>query len=215
MRRRRLRRQNAKATAYKLCSLALQYPDDELLCARSELAATARGLACGKASEHLQRFFAWWAQCSALELCQHYVECFDLHKRSSLYLSFYALGDRRDRGLALLRLKKLYRAAGLPLESSELPDYLPVMLEFAGSAPQQGELVLAEHRAAIELVRLSLAERESPYAGVFDCLGALIGGLSTTQRSKLERMVAEGPPNELVGLEPFAPPEVMPTEGRR
>ena len=71
------------------------------------------------------------------------MQTFDLDKRSALYLTFYSLGDRRDRGLALLRLKKLYRAAGLPLEGSELPDYLPVMLEFAAVAPPaRGELVL-------------------------------------------------------------------------
>ena len=64
------------------------------------------------------------------------MQTFDLGKRCALYLTFYSLGDRRDRGLALLRLKKLYRAAGLPQDGTELPDYLPVMLEFAAAAPR-------------------------------------------------------------------------------
>ncbi|MGZ6639970.1 MAG: nitrate reductase molybdenum cofactor assembly chaperone, partial [Solirubrobacteraceae bacterium] len=166
--------------------------------------------------ESLERFFVWFVQTSPLELARHYVQTFDLHKRSALYLTFYSLGDRRDRGLALLRLKKLYRTAGLPLEGSELPDYLPVMLEFAASAaPGQGELVLREHRPALELVHLTLREQQSPYAYVLDAVCELVGGLSAGERLSLDRLIAQGPPQELVGLEPFAPPEVMPSSGAR
>ncbi len=205
-----------RRTVYKLCSLALQYPDDQLAAARGELAAAAAALPGGAAAGSLERFFAWFVQTSPLELAQHYVQTFDLHKRSALYLTFYSLGDRRDRGLALLRLKKLYRAAGLPQEGSELPDYLPVMLEFAAAAaPGQGELVLREHRAALELVRLSLREQDSPYAHVLDAVCEQLGGLSAGERLSLDRLIAGGPPQELVGLEPFAPPEVMPSAGAR
>ena len=204
------------ARVYKLCSLALQYPDEELIDARVELAAAARTLRASRAADALERFFAWWSAAPPLELARHYVQTFDLHKRCALYLTFYSLGDRRDRGLALLRLRKLYRAAGLPQEGSELPDYLPVMLEFAAHAPPgQGELVLSEHRAALELVRLSLREQNSPYAQVLDAVCEQLGGLSAGERLSLDRLVAQGPPQELVGLEPFAPPEVMPTTGAR
>jgi nitrate reductase delta subunit len=205
-----------RARIYKLCSLALQYPDDDLLAARVELAAALAALPRSPAKSALGRFFSWWAEVPKLELAQHYVQTFDLHKRSALYLTFYSLGDRRDRGLALLRLKKLYRAGGLPLEGRELPDFLPVMLEFAAAAdPGRGELVLREHRSALELVRLSLHEQRSPYAHVLDAVCQLTGGLSAGERIGLERLVAQGPPQELVGLEPFAPPEVMPTSGAR
>ena len=121
------RRTNATAgrrTVYKLCSLALQYPDDELLAARGELAAAAATLRRSAAADALGRFFAWWSDAPPLELAQHYVQTFDLHKRCALYLTFYSLGDRRDRGVALLRLRKLYRAAGLPqrrLRAARLP----------------------------------------------------------------------------------------------
>ena len=204
------------ARIYKLCSLALQYPDEELLAARAELAAAAGTLQRSRAADALGRFFAWWSGAPPLELARHYVQTFDLHKRCALYLTFYSLGDRRDRGLALLRLRKLYRAAGLPQEGSELPDYLPVMLEFAAHAPPgQGDLVLSEHRAALELVRLALREQHSPYAHVIDAVCEQLGGLSAGERLSLDRLVAQGPPQELVGLEPFAPPEVMPTTGAR
>ena len=136
------RRDSERATVYKLCSLALQYPDAEITAAREELAATAAGLTDGRAAQALKRFFAWFCRTPPLQLQQSYVQTFDLAKRSSLYLTYYSLGDRRDRGLALLRLKRLYRTAGLPIDGSELPDYLPVMLEFASAAtPEQGELI--------------------------------------------------------------------------
>ena len=204
-----------RARIYKLCSLALQYPDRELLAGREELSAAVAALRRSAAADALDRFFAWWSGTAAIELARHYVQTFDLHKRSALYLTFYSLGDRRDRGLGLLRLKKLYRAAGLPLEGSELPDYLPVMLEFAAAAaPGHGELVLREHRTALELVRGSLHEQQSPYAHVLDAVCLLTGQLSPGERVNLERLLAQGPPQELVGLEPFAPPEVMPGEAR-
>ena len=215
--RRRANAAGGRRTVYKLCSLALQYPDEEIVARRIELAAAAAAALPGApAVDALGRFFAWFTHTAPLELARHYVQTFDLHKRSALYLTFYSLGDRRDRGLALLRLKKLYRAAGLPLEGSELPDYLPVMLEFAAAAaPGQGQLVLSEHRPALELVRLSLREQQTPYAHVLDAVCEQVGGLSAGERLSLDRLVAQGPPQELVGLEPFAPPEVMPGTGAR
>jgi len=216
MTRRGARGRAERATLFKLCSLALQYPDEELVAGRETLAAAASDLHRSPAVEALACFFAWFATATALELAQHYVRTFDLHKRSALYLTFYSLGDRRDRGLALLRLKKLYRAAGFPLEGSELPDYLPVMLEFAAAAaPEHGNLLLSEHRPALELVRLALHEQQTPYAHVLDAVCEQVGGLSARERVGLDRLVAEGPPRELVGLEPFAPPEVMPGTGAR
>lgn len=216
MMRRRTHRQSERATIYKLCSLALQYPDEELVAGRAELATAAAELPGGPAGDSLVRFFAWFSEATPLELERHYVQTFDLHKRSSLYLTFYSLGDRRDRGLALLRLKQLYRAGGLELEGRELPDYLPLMLEFAAAAaPEHGELVLREHRAMLELIRLSLREQNSAYAHALDAVCEQVGQLSARERLSLDRLLAQGPPQELVGLEPFAPPEVMPSTGAR
>ena len=145
------------------------------------------------------------------------METLDLNKRSGLYLTFYGEGDKRERGTALLRLKRMYRAGGLPLQGTELPDYLPVMLEFAAAAPPgYGEVVLREHHAALELVRLSLRERESPYAHLIDAVCLTLGAPSAADRARVLKLAASGPPQELVGLEPFAPPEVMPAaEARR
>jgi nitrate reductase delta subunit len=213
----RTRNRAATATTYKLCSLLLLYPDQGLLDARVELSAAVQELPAAPARAALQRFCAWWGGEGPLALQQHYVETFDLDKRCGLYLGFYGEGNRRQRGSALLRLKRLYRAAGLPLEGTELPDYLPVMLEFAAAAPSGiWSIVLREHRAALELVRVSLRERRTPYADVLEAVCLTVGDISAADRARAVRLAASGPPQELVGLEPFAPPEVMPSaEARR
>ena len=214
----RLRRTRAtRSTVYKLCSLFLSYPDAELLGARDELRRAVVELPASPARAALTRFCPWWCGEDALALQQYYVATFDLEKRCGLYLTFYGEGDRRERGMALLRLRKLYRAAGLPQQDGELPDFLPVMLEFASCAPAgRGEVVLREHRAALELVRASLHDRGSPYADVVDAVSAALGEPSAAEVARAIKLAAGGPPSELVGLEPFAPPEVMPsTEARR
>ena len=212
-----MRRRRSEGITFKLCSLLLQYPDDELVSGRAELEAAVGELPRSPAAAALARFLAWWSATDPLVAQQHYVETFDLHKRSGLYLTFYGEGDRRERGTALLRLRRLYRAAGLPQEGGELPDYLPVMLEFAAAAPPgYGRALLGEQRAAIELVRLSLRDLGTPYADVLDAVCLTLGEPSAAVRETVGRLAAAGPPQELVGLEPFAPPEVMPIpEARR
>jgi nitrate reductase delta subunit len=212
----RSRRQTSRSTTYKICSLLLSYPDQELLDARDQLKRAIEELPASPARHALERFCQWWHGQEPLALQQHYVEIFDLEKRCGLYLTFYAQGDRRDRGLALLRLRRLYRAAGLPQEDGELPDFVPVMLEFAGTAPPgRGELVLREHRAALELVRRSVRDRGSPYADVLDAVCTTLGQPSAADRARAIHLAASGPPSEPVGLEPFAPAEVTPNSGAR
>jgi len=196
---------------YKLISLLLQYPDAALAAAQGELQAAVDDLPGGAATTALAQFWRYWEQTSALGREQRYVETFDLQKRTSLYLTFYLYGETRKRGLALLRLKRMYAAAGFPLEAKELPDYLPALLEFAALAPPgYGQTVLEESRSGLELLRLSLLEQRSPYLHLIDAVCAGLRPLTPLDRERLRTLVVEGPPREQVGLEPFAPPEVMP-----
>jgi len=196
---------------YKLLSLCLRYPDARLVAVRQELAAAAGELPRSPGREALRRFAAYLVSRTPLELEQAYVETFDLRRRTSLYLTYYLHGDTRKRGLALLRLKHRYAAAGLEPVDTELPDYLPLVLEFAALVPPgPGAEVLCEHRPALELLRSGLHEAESPYAFVLDALCGGLSRLTPLERERVRRLVAAGPPHEQVGLEPFAPPEVMP-----
>jgi len=189
--------------SWALLSLLLRYPDERVVAALDEIDA----LEPGPVRDALERFASGWTGDRAAV----YVETFDLRRRASLNLSYYAHGDTRERGMALLRLKKLYRAAGLPLESRELPDHLAIMLAFAALAPDgYGETLLAEHRPAIELLRLSLHDLRSPYAHVLDAVAVQLPPLTVTERSEVARLAREGPPDEAVGLEPYGPPEAMP-----
>ena len=211
---RRRHTQPPTAAPWALLSFLLRYPDADVAAARDDVAGEVSALADGPVCEALERFLAGWTG-DQTALAARYVETFDLRRRASLYLTYYAHGDTRERGMALLRLKKLYRAAGLPMDSSELPDHLTVMLAFAALAPAgHGEALLAEHRPAIELLRLSLHDLESPYAHVLDAIAAGLAPLSVSERGEVARLAREGPPEEAVGLEPYGPPEAMPTGAR-
>jgi nitrate reductase molybdenum cofactor assembly chaperone NarJ/NarW len=201
---------------YKLLSLLLQYPSDELLAARPAIGEEIEALPASPEREALRRFFGGFGTRPGIELQQEYVETFDLRKRCGLYLSHYTEGDTRKRGMALLRLKRLYAAAGLPLDGPELPDYLPVLLEFAALAPAgHGRRLLAEHRPGLELLRAALRECGSPYLALVDAVCADLPRPAAAELERMRRLAAEGPPLEEVGLQPFAPPEVMPTSGAR
>jgi nitrate reductase delta subunit len=205
-----MRQPRRQPPPWALLSLVLRYPDAGVVAARDELAVEVAALAPGPVRDALERFLADWSGDPA-----RYVETFDLRRRASLYLTYYAHGDTRERGMALLRLKKLYRAAGLPMASSELPDHLAIMLAFAALAPPgYGEQLLGEHRPAIELLRLSLHDLGSPYAHVLDAIAALLPALSVADRAQVTRLAREGPPEEAVGLQPYGPPEAMPMGAR-
>ncbi|MGI8916230.1 MAG: nitrate reductase molybdenum cofactor assembly chaperone [Chloroflexota bacterium] len=196
---------------YKLISVLLQYPDAALAAAQEELHTAVTALPRGAATTSLEQFWRYWEHTSPLAREQRYVETFDLQKRTSLYLTFYLYGETRKRGIALLRLKRMYAAAGLPLEAKELPDYLPAMLEFAALAPAgYGQIVLEEFRSGLELLRLSLQEQKSPYRFLIDATCAGLRPLTPLDLERIRTLAVEGPPQEQVGLEPFAPPEVMP-----
>jgi nitrate reductase delta subunit len=204
------RRRPAAPPPWALLSYVLRYPDARMAAAAAELAAEIAELEAGPVRDALERFMSAWID-DQTALAARYVETFDLRRRATLELTYYAHGDTRERGMALLRLKKLYRAAGLPMDSPELPDHLTVMLAFAALAPPgYGEALLAEHRAAIELLRLSLHDLQSPYAHVLDALAAVLPALTVSERSEAARLAREGPPEEAVGLEPYGPPEAMP-----
>ena len=196
--------------AWQAQSLLLAYPDDELA-RRLGLLRQVAAAASPPIGEPLLRFIGHVTGTPLPELAAEYVTTFDHRKRCCLFLTYYAHGDTRKRGMALLRLKQTYAAAGLRLAGDELPDHLAVMLEFAGIAgPDAGRALLLEHRAGLELLRLALHDIASPWAGVLDSVSATLPALRGDERQAVARLAAQGPPEEQVGLAPFGPPEYMP-----
>ena len=204
-----------RATARQVCSLLLDYPDERLLARLPLLRAAAAPLPAGLAGP-LGRFLDHLETTPLGQQQAGYVETFDLRRRCSLYLSYYAYGDTRKRGMALLQFKHLYTRAGLELSDAELPDHLAVVLEFAavGDAAR-AERLLHQHRAGVELIRLALEESSSPYADVLHAVCATLPPIAAADREAVLRLAREGPPTEEVGLDPygaqpFAPPDSIP-----
>jgi nitrate reductase assembly molybdenum cofactor insertion protein NarJ len=132
------------------------------------------------------------------------IATFDRRRRCCLYLTWWTDGETRRRGQSLAMLKERYRRGGLELRGSELPDYLPVVLEYAATGDlADGVALLQEHRAGVELLRLALEEARSPYAGVVDSVCSLLPGPSPADRAAAERLARTGPPQETVGREPY------------
>jgi nitrate reductase delta subunit len=206
-------RADLDAMAWQAQSLLLGYPDAELLDRVDLLRRVAAALRPPVAGP-LCRFLHHLAGARPAELAAAYVATFDQRKRCCPYLTYYAHGDTRKRGLALLALKQTYSAAGLRLTDDELPDHLAVMLEYAAIDPRSGRELLTAHRAGLELLRLALHDVDSPWAGVLDSVSATLPPLAGDERAAVARLAAEGPPDEQVGLAPyavpFAPPEYMP-----
>ncbi|HSB39559.1 MAG TPA: nitrate reductase molybdenum cofactor assembly chaperone [Gaiellaceae bacterium] len=181
-------------TDFRLLSALLQYPEERVLAARDELRSASDDPRVGAFLDGLGRV-------PLGDLQREYVTTFDFDRRASLYLTYHTHGDRRQRGLELVRLKRRFAAAGLELADDELPDYLPALLEFASLAPE-GREPLAELRPSLELVRGRLHQRESRYAPLFDALVEALPPLTRAQEERARRLAEEGPPSELVGLDP-------------
>jgi nitrate reductase molybdenum cofactor assembly chaperone NarJ/NarW len=196
---------------FKLASVLLQYPTAALFAGLSQLDAVAA--AAPRASrEPFGLFLAWLRSTPPDQVATHYVETFDLRRRCALYLTYYRYGDTRKRGMAMLGFKAAYRAAGLePVEGEgeagggELPDYLPLVLDFA-ALHARGEKLLRAHRADLELLLRALRQADSPYASVVEAVCTQLPALRRPDLAMVRRAWADGPPREDGGLEPFAPP---------
>ena len=188
--------------SWKLFSVLLQYPDDALLDSTTELEAAAASLPAVQRVP-AERFLAYLQATPPAVLRQAYVEAFDFDRRAAMHLTWHTHGDRRQRGIELVRLKRRYADAGLPLVDGELPDYLPVLLEFTELRPEEGIELLVGLRPSLELVRAALHERQSPYAGLLDAVCAVLPKPTARQLEQARRLALEGPPAELVGLDPF------------
>ncbi len=193
---------------YKLASVLLQYPTTALFDGLSELDAAAAQISPRGSREAFARFLAWLRITSPTEVGQHYVETFDLRRRCALYLTYYRYGDTRKRGMSMLTFKTAYRAAGWQPSDDELPDYLPMVLDFAALTPR-GESLLRAHRADLELLRRALQQAATPYADVAAAVCTQLPRLGRREAGLVHSAWEAGPPREEVGLEPFAPPEYL------
>ncbi len=202
------------AAARLACSWLLAYPDEAL----AERLPSIRDLLPElppSVGTPLAGFIAHLDEVEGLALQQHYVSVFDMKRKACPYLTYWTDGDTRNRGQAILRFQQAYLDVGFDLAGRELPDHLAVVLEFAALGDRlTGEALLAEHAAAIHLLRDALTALESPYRHVLDAIVATLPRRTPQIERRMRELAASGPPVETVGLEPYAL-TLDPAGGRR
>lgn len=136
------------------------------------------------------------------ELQARYVDLFDRTRSLSLQLYEHVHGESRDRGQAMVELLKLYSAHGLELTAKELPDHLPVFLEFLSQRPpQEAAALLGQAAHVLEALRERLRKREAPYALVFDALVSIVEADRNPEALKALMQEPDDNPNDLEALD--------------
>jgi nitrate reductase molybdenum cofactor assembly chaperone NarJ/NarW len=209
------RRREAMRVVRQAAAMCLGYPERDVI-ARSDLLRAALAEEASGQAESFEPLLAFWDSTDPSTIQTHYVDIFDLSRKHSLYLSYWTDGDTRRRGEVLAAFKQRYRRSGFLVDTwGELPDYLPMVLEYAAIVdPIDGTALLQEYRSSVELLRLALAERGTPYAGVLTAVCGTLPGPSPADRRAVMAMAGAGPPIEMVGLEP-KDPRLLPMGGSR
>ena len=171
------------AATFKILSALLDYPTAALQEAAPELAAVlaGEGMLSGAQVAALAPLIDELAQADLMGLQERYVALFDRNRTLSLHLFEHVHGESRDRGQAMVDLRRMYEQQGLEISATELPDYLPLFLEFLSVLPATEALELLQQPGE---VIAALAERlrrnEAPYAPVLHALAELAGASRDT-----------------------------------
>ncbi|GAB1694935.1 nitrate reductase molybdenum cofactor assembly chaperone [Krasilnikovia sp. M28-CT-15] len=201
---RKHRRAVTTRNVWAACSVLLDYPTAELLASLDDIEAQV------PANAPLASLLAHLRCRELRELQKEYVETFDHTRKCALYLTYYAYGDTRRRGAALLRFKQAYRQGGMQWDDTcgELPDHLCAVLQYGATIdPDVAWQLLNEHRASVEMLRIALAGWRnhdgsigSPWHGALRALCATLPELAGVEADAVRRLIEQGPPAEEVGL---------------
>ncbi|MCU9952055.1 nitrate reductase molybdenum cofactor assembly chaperone [Burkholderia sp. BKH01] len=163
---------------YAALAALLDYPDDALVAALDSIEAHLRDSARLPKTVRagLDRFFGYMRERDLLTLQENYVGLFDRGRATSLYLFEHVHGESRDRGQAMVDLLQMYERHGLFLNRGELPDYLPVFLEYLSRLPApDARKLLAETGEILCALAEALAQRGSHYSFVVGALLPMAG----------------------------------------
>jgi nitrate reductase delta subunit len=163
---------------FRVFSALLSYPSEDMRGGLSEMADVIRrsSLLSQQGRTDLLALVNELAQDDLLAAEERYSDLFDRGRALSLHLFEHLHGDSRDRGSAMVELKELYRAAGFELTSSELPDYLPVVLEYLSCRDlEEAREMLADCAHILKVIARALISRQSGYAAVLPALLGIAG----------------------------------------
>lgn len=161
---------------FKVLSALLTYPTAELQGAIGDMqdAIGREGVLTGQARRALNPLFEEIARGDLYDLQERYVLLFDRTRSLSLHLFEHVHGESRDRGQAMIDLQNLYGDKGLEIGASELPDFVPLFLEFLSTQPRAEAYDLLGQPAHIfAALAERLRKRKSAYEAVFRALVAL------------------------------------------
>ena len=180
---------------YRALAALLQYPTAELAGAAGEIAAAARedALLSRDSLRAIERVAAQLTVGDLLTAQESYVGLFDRSRSLSLHLFEHIHGESRDRGQAMVNLAAHYETRGYSIDGNELPDYLPLFLEFLSLVDsREAADLLADVVHILAAIRIRLERRRSDYAAIFGALeelaarrpdGAVVAGLLEQDKS--------------------------------
>ncbi|MCB2028398.1 MAG: nitrate reductase molybdenum cofactor assembly chaperone, partial [Rhodoferax sp.] len=188
------------ARTLRTLAVLLGYPDSGLRQALPQMREVLRAeqaLSAPRLAE-IDALLAQLARRDTLDNEAEYVALFDRGRATSLHLFEHVHGDSRDRGPAMIDLAQTYEKAGLYLAEGELPDYLPVVLEFVSTQPpKEARAFLAEMAHIFNAIFAALQKHESPYASVLGALLELAGekaqAVTVPKEDDLDESWAEPP----------------------
>ena len=183
----------ANGTLRTLAAL-LGYPDAQLrghLPQMGQVLRRERALSAARITE-IDALIAALASADPLEVEADYVALFDRGRATSLHLFEHVHGDSRDRGPAMIDLAQTYEKAGLFLAEGELPDYLPVVLEFVSTQPpREARAFLSEMSHIFNAIFGALRHRDNRYASVLGALLELAGETAQAVKPAVEEALDE------------------------
>ncbi|MDZ4736412.1 MAG: nitrate reductase molybdenum cofactor assembly chaperone [Rhodospirillaceae bacterium] len=189
---------------YRVLSALLSYPTEEICAAVPAMrrALTDEMLLGERALSRVIRILDEFATRDLYDLQERYVLLFDRTRSLSLHLFEHVHGESRDRGQAMVDLLRQYEEVGLLLDARELPDYLPVFLEFLATLPlERAQDQLAQPVHIFSALRKRLQKRKSAYAAVFLAIEALAARRAPA--AEIEQLMAkpDEDPDDLEALD--------------
>jgi nitrate reductase delta subunit len=162
--------------SFKALGALLDYPTAELQAAADEIEqALAEERAIPAAElEEVRALIERLRRSDIMDLQEYWIGLFDRSKRLALHLYEHSYGESRDRGQAMVNLALTYRMNGFELSAAEMPDYLPLFLEFLSVIPEvHARRYLTQAIEIVEALRIRLEDRDSTYAALLTALVSL------------------------------------------
>lgn len=201
--------------SYKAFALLLSYPEADWVAALDEVEQVLEreAAANGDAAAHLEPLLATLRREGLIALQENYVATFDRNPSHSLHLFEHVHGESRERGAAMVNLLQEYESHGLRIGAAELPDYVPLFLEYLSLLPEAAAReLLGEAVHVLAHIGAKLAANGSPYAGVFTALQALspveAEAVEEAPVRDMEEMLESAAPNP-DGSEPLLVPRAQ------